>query len=93
MTPRSNEATITSENTKPVANPQSVTVWEDWLSDPITLDRDSDVDSRAWRSQRQNSSDTAAPSTGALPTVTYQSALELQRRRQLHVHVCTRPRR
>ena len=32
VTPRSNEATITAENIRPVATAQSVTVWEDWLS-------------------------------------------------------------
>ena len=34
VTPRSNEKTITAENTKPLADSQGVTVWEDWPSEP-----------------------------------------------------------
>ncbi len=44
VTPRSNEATITAENTPPVAIAQGVTVWEDGPSATITL-AGTDVDS------------------------------------------------
>jgi hypothetical protein len=37
VTPESNQRTVTAVNDKPVANSQIVTVWEDWLNDPITL--------------------------------------------------------
>ena len=86
VTPRSNEATITSENTSRWRIAQSVTVWEDWLSDPITL-AGTDADSAGVAPfSVQNPSTQGGTVTASLPTVTYQSALELQRRRQLHVH-------
>ncbi len=75
VTPRSNEATITSENTRPVATAQSVTVWEDWPSDPITL-AGTDVDSSGVAPfSVQNPSTQGGTVTASFPTVTYQSAL------------------
>jgi len=75
VTPESNEATIISENVKPVATAQSVTVWEDWLSDPITLSG-TDVDSPGVAPfSVQNPSAEGGAVTASLPTVSYQSAL------------------
>jgi hypothetical protein len=75
VTPRSNKATVTSENTPPVAVAQGVTVWEDWPSGPITLAGD-DVDSSGVAlSSVQNLSTNNGIVTGLLPTVTYTSAL------------------
>jgi hypothetical protein len=76
-TPESNQFTITIVvNDKPVALAQSVTVWEDDLSDPFTvanLDPDSDLDTASLAITGDFTA-TLGRIFGALPTVTYLSA-------------------
>ena len=60
MTPESNQLTVTAVNDKPVANPQIVVVWEDWLSDPITLAGTGSRIPPAWHGR-------SACSTGSVP--------------------------
>ena len=71
VTPRSNPLTITALNTKPVANPQAVVVWEDWPSDPIIL-TGQDADSAGLTFSTDLTS-TLGAVTGAPPTLSYLS--------------------
>jgi hypothetical protein len=73
VTPRSNQRTVTAINTKPVADSQSVTVWEDWQSDPITL-TGSDPDSSG-TAFSVSVGPTHGALTGAVPSLSYLSLL------------------
>jgi hypothetical protein len=71
VTPESNPRTVTVVNEKPVANAQSVVVYEDSPSDPITV-TGQDPDSAGLVFSGDFTS-TLGTITGVLPTVTYLS--------------------
>jgi hypothetical protein len=73
VTPPSNQFTVTAVNDKPVADAQTVIVWEDWLSDPITVTgQDLDTSGLAFSGDFTSTLGTIA---GVLPSVTYLSPL------------------
>jgi hypothetical protein len=73
VTPESNPRTVTVVNDKPQANAQSVVVFEDWPSDPITVTgQDPDTAGLVFSGDFTS---TLGTITGALPTVTYLSPL------------------
>ena len=94
VTPRSNEGPSPRNNDKPVANAQSVTVWEDWLSDPITLAGTMIADSQVgcWRRQRAEPSAQGGTVTRRCRRQSYQSALNFNGPTASRSR-CTRPRR
>jgi hypothetical protein len=73
VTPRSNKRTVTAINTKPVANAQSITVWEDWPSDLFTLTgQDPDSAGLAFSTDMTG---TVGTVSGVPPTLSYLSGL------------------
>jgi hypothetical protein len=71
VTPESNQRTVTVVNDRPQANAQSVVVFEDWPSDPITVTgQDPDTAGLVFSGDFTS---TLGTITGVLPTVTYLS--------------------
>ena len=86
VTPRSNEATITSENTRPVAIAQAVTVWEDLPERPDYAGRDRCGLVGCGALQRAEPLDAGRHRHRDVADRHLPVGVELQRRRQLHVH-------